>query len=160
MLRWAVNDQNGPVAVRYPRGGDRGYADSAWSGGPVCCHREGKDVTIITYGAILQNVMQAAEILSRNGIEATVLRLLTVSPVPVEEILKNIQENALVVEETAAGCGVFEELSAYIRDRKVAHIDLGAHFVTHGSLQDLYRAHGLDAEGIAKTAMEVHRNEN
>ena len=160
MLRWAVNDQNGPVAVRYPRGGDRGYADSAWNGGPVCCHREGKDVTIITYGAILENVMQATEILSRNRIEATVLRLLTVSPVPVEEILKNIQGNVLVVEETAAGCGVFEELSAYIRDRKVAHIDLGAHFVTHGSLQDLYRAHGLDAEGIAKTAMEVHRNEN
>ena len=160
MLRWAVRDCNGPVAIRYPRGGDRGYSDSAWAGGPVCCHRRGKDVTIITYGAILENVMQAADILAQNGIEATVLRLLTVSLLPVEEIIQNLRGNVLVVEETAAGCGVFEELSSYIRDRKIAHLDLGRHFVTHGSLPELYRAHGLDAEGIANTAMEVHQSEN
>ncbi len=160
MLRWAVSAGNGPVAIRYPRGGDRGYSDSAWAGGTVCCHRSGKDVTIITFGTILENVMQAADILAQKGIEATVLRLLTVSPLPVEEIVKNLQGNVVVVEETAAGCGIFEELSSHIRDRKISHLDLGAHFVTHGSLQDLYRVHGLDAEGIANTAMEVHQSES
>ena len=36
MMQWAVMEHNGPVAVRYPRGGDRGYTDSAWENSLAC----------------------------------------------------------------------------------------------------------------------------
>jgi N-acetylmuramic acid 6-phosphate etherase len=70
MLEWAVEKQNGPVAIRYPRGGDRSYQDSAFGGGMVCCHRSGADVTLVTYGTLVENAMNAAKLLEEKGISA------------------------------------------------------------------------------------------
>jgi 1-deoxy-D-xylulose-5-phosphate synthase len=89
MLQWAVKEHDGPVAVRYPRGGNRSYDGCSWDPngqiaktGAMACHRMGSKVTLITYGTMIEQVMEAAELLCQNGIEATVLRLLTVSPLP------------------------------------------------------------------------------
>ena len=166
MLKWAVHKHTGPVAIRYPRGGDRAYCQSAWYdnvdiANAVCCHRTGKDVTLITYGALLDNAMNAAQILSEQGIEATVIRLLTVNPLPVEAILKQISSDApvLVVEEVCTGSGIFADLAAAFAASKpelrVYRADLGEKFVTHGKMDDLYRHCKLDAQGIASRVQEV-----
>ena len=85
MLEWAVNEYDGPVAIRYPRGGDQDYSENAWIGAeePVHVHREGKNAVLVTYGPFLKNAMQAAEKLEQNGISASVIRLLQVNPIPV-----------------------------------------------------------------------------
>ena len=115
MLSWAAETYNGPVAIRYPRGGEGSYRDSAWQPGEnveteglLCCHRHGGDVTLVTYGSMLDNVLEAAEILSQRGIEATVLRLLTVSALPTREILAEMSENrrVIVAEEVCTGSGI------------------------------------------------------
>lgn len=166
MLEWAVLHQSGPVAIRYPRGGDRDYSDSAWADDELICHRRGKNITLITYGSMLKNVTDAAEILAQKGIEATVVRVLTASPLPVSKIIENLSENhvALVVEETCSGSGIKEALSCQLTklcpDCQVDGIDLGDHFVTHGSLNDLYKHHGLDGESIAEYVREVLKSEN
>ena len=88
MLTWAVEECTGPVAVRYPRGGDRGIEDAAWNGeGGVVCHRCGDALTFVTYGAIANNVLETAALLSGQGTEVTVLRLLTAAPLPVDEVV-------------------------------------------------------------------------
>ena len=168
MLRWAAQVYDGPVAIRYPRGGEGSYGDSAWRPGEnvqteglLCCHRRGKDVTLVTYGSMLDNVLQAAEILSRQGIEATVVRLLTLSALPVRALLEEISENRhiVVAEEVCAGSGIREalawELTKLCPDCRVDGIDLGADFVPHGSLKELYRQYGLDGESIADYTREV-----
>ena len=164
MLRWAVENYNGPVAVRYPRGGEGGYKDSDWqglNGSLVKCHRQGKDVTLLTYGSILDNVLEAAEILSKQGIEATVLRLLTASHLPTQEILEKLSDNPhiILVEETCQGSGIREVLVWNIHRSKpeysVDAIDLGRDFVTHGSQKELYKLCGMDAESIANFTREV-----
>ena len=164
MLHWSVKDYDGPVAIRYPRGGDRTYRQSAWNQGEICCHRSGKDMTVITYGTMLDNVLQAAEILSAKGIEVTVLRLLSLAPLPVDAVCSAVTGDTLIVEEAVTGSGIYAHIAAALREKipgiKVRSLDLGSSFVTHGSMDALYRAHGLDAESIAKTALEVHRGEN
>ena len=171
MLTWAVQEHNGPVAVRYPRGKDLSYTDSAWQAltdvtekGTLTCHREGKDLTIITYGTLIENAMDAAKRLSEQGIEATVLRLLTISPLPVEAVLEHMAENkqVIVVEETNTGCGIHAQLSVSLRQKNctVEAIDLGKGFVTHGSLSALHRAYGMDGQGIANFVMEVLHRED
>ena len=168
MLRWAAEEYDGPVAIRYPRGGERSYQDSAWkpgknveSEGLLYCHRRGGDVTLVTYGSMLDNCLAAAEILSRRGIEATVLRLLTVSALPAREVLAEMSENrrVIVAEEVCTGSGIREalawELSRLCPDCRVDGVDLGADFVTHGSLKELYRHYGLDGESIADYTQEV-----
>jgi len=169
MLRWAVEKQNGPVAIRYPRGGDREYTESAWQDhltDSVVCHRTGEDVTIITYGVLLKNAMDAAECLVKQGMEATVLRLMTLSPLPVDAIAKYLPENGkvLVVEEVSGNCGICQELTCKLQDIRpdcrVKGIDLGNRYVCHGKLDLLYERYGLSPEAIEKTILEAFGNEN
>jgi len=167
MLTWAVCDQNGPVAIRYPRGGDRDYTGSAWDeNNRVCRHRTGKDVTIITYGTLVQNAMDAAQILEKNGKEATVLRLLTVEPLPIAQILSLLPENRhiVIMEEVAGHCGIGESLACALyenlRSCRVDRFDLGHGYITHGSVAQLYQHYHLDGRSVADHIMEVQSNEN
>ena len=169
MLTWAVKEQNGPVAIRYPRGGDRGYTDSAWEykpGGVMKAHTTGKDAVLITYGPFAENVLQAQKILEEQGIAVTVLRLLTLSPLPVKEILSYISSNVpvCIFEETMANCGIGETLEKEIRDVipgcPVYHKDLGNKYIPHGALQMLYQHCGLTGEQIANYVREVCSLEN
>ena len=116
MLQWAALSFDGPVAVRYPRGGDRGYTESVWQGDlekTLHCHRQGKDVTIIAYGTMINNALDTAQELSARGIQATVLRLLCVSSLPVKEIVSNMSDshNIVIMEETCHGSGICQDLS-------------------------------------------------
>lgn len=163
MLSSAVADRCGPVAIRYPRGCGMEQFDCSKpdSNLPLTyVHRRGTDVTLISYGTLINNVMQAADILSTHGIEATVLRLLTVNPLPTEEVLNNVANTKYVyiVEETAGGCGIREslayKLNAASAELRVDGIDLGTRYIQHGAVDKLYDYYGLSAEKIAKAVME------
>ncbi len=163
MMHWAVLRHNGPVAVRYPRGGDRNYTESAWndSNRGVCCHRTGKDITLITYGNLINNVLDAAEKLSEQGIDVAVLRLLNVAPLPVAAVTEHMSESAkvLIIEEICSGSGIGTALAYGILQDKpeciVQCMDLGAAYISHGAVDTLYQHHGMDAQGIAAKAQEV-----
>lgn len=171
MLSWSVSSCTGPVAVRYPRGGNGKNTGSAWPLGGfaldnmVQCHRNGSDVTLITYGTMLDNVMAAAELLEGQQIDTTVLRLLCVSPLPVDSIIAQMSKSRriVIIEETCNGSGIREALSWALQhalpDCRVDGIDLGKSFTTHGALKDLYRAKGLDGDGIAAFVREVVHHE-
>ena len=164
MLRWAVEECDGPVAVRYPRGSEGSYKDCAWQGGEgklVKCHRSGKAAALITYGSTLQNALGAAEELAQQGIEVSVLRLLSVCPLPSEELSEYLREipNAVVIEETASGSGIREalawDLARLCPGTHVDGIDLGREFVPHGSVKELYQRCGLDSSSIAAYVRKV-----
>ncbi len=169
MLSWAVEDFDGPVAIRYPRGGDRGFTNSRWCGDldhAVVTHRRGKDAVLITYGVMIEAVMEAAEMLSKAGIEATVLRLMSLGKLPMDAILKEISADVpvFVIEEAAAGAGIHEDLAWQLHKTipqcRTYAMDLGSEYITHGNLQDLYHTLGLDAEGIQNRVQEVLKVEN
>lgn len=168
MLRWAVKEYDGPIAVRYPRGGDGTLTGAAFvpdgdikAKGALCCHRSGEAVTIITYGIITNEVMKAAQLLSEQGLEAQVLRLQTLAPLPVEQIVSRLGacREILIVEEACTGSGIHEALAWKLTEKlpglHIRALDLGEHYVTHGSVAQLYAAHGLDAQSIKNTVMEV-----
>ena len=166
MLSWAVNEQNSPVAIRYPRGGNKRYVDSAWKDGTVCVHAHGKDAVLITYGIMIDNVMQAKEILEEQGISVSVLRLLSLSQIPVDEIVRHIPSDVpvCIFEETMAHCGIGEYLSMQLRGSDCTNStyvkNLGSDFVPHGDMSALYHHCGLDGQSIAKFVQEVCSREN
>jgi len=173
MLTWAVNEHSGPVAIRYPRGTDKEKPDSAFTencrysanNSLVCCG-QGGDVVLVTYGTMYYNVAAAAELLRRRGVRASVLRLRSVAPLPFEQLLDAIGGTrcVVVVEEISAACGICDRLayhlSSAVQNCRIYGIDLGPNFVTHGSLQELYRNYRLDPESIADYVMEVLKVEN
>ena len=129
--------------------------------GLLTCHRKGGDVTIVCYGTMLQNAMDAAKLLSQEGIEATVLRLLTVKPLPIKAISEQIAQGmpVIVVEEVSGNCGIRDTLAYELRkqnpDCRVEGVDLGCRFVPHGSVEKLYEHCKLSGRKIAEFVQEV-----
>jgi 1-deoxy-D-xylulose-5-phosphate synthase len=167
MLKWAAYDCNGPVAIRYPRGGDGALQDSNWdSATNVVAHKVGNEIAIVTYGTMINNAMSAADLLSQQGIDVGVIRLLTVEPMPAEALESALAgyKHVLIVEESATGSGIHEalawKLAERVSDCKVSAIDLGNEYVTHGSVTRLYEKLGLDAVSIAEKVREVLSYEN
>jgi len=167
MLEWAVEDWNGPVAVRYPRGGNGDYSgcDFDPSSG-ISVHRKGTHCAIITYGTMLNPVMEAAELLSQHGVEAAVIRLTKLNPLPVDALQAALGDisRVMIVEETAAGSGICGDL-AYELGQRLADVrffgmDLGSRFVPHGDLRSIYCRYGLDEASIARRVMEVLGHES
>lgn len=164
MLRWAAEEATGPVAVRYPRGTEGSYSASDWKGlegDLVKCHRQGKDVTLVTYGNLLDNVLQAGELLAQQGVEATILRLLTVSELPTGELARKMASGkpVVVIEETCTGSGIREALAWELENLcpscKVAGRDLGHRFIPHGAVSQLHQMCGLDSQSLTEFVKEV-----
>ena len=162
MLRWAVNVCKGPVAVRYPRGGDGKFTNSHWdSTSEVTSHRQGGKVALVTYGNLLDNVLEAADKLKEQAIEVGVIRLMRVHPLPVRALEAALAgyENAVVVEETCTGSGIYEAMCGVMQKInpgcRVYEKNLGNQFVSHGNVSELRRKHGLDADSIVQYVKEV-----
>lgn len=166
MLRWAVKEFDGPVAIRYPRGTEGAYKNSAFRGipGEVCVHRKGSDVTLVSYGTVTNQVTAAAEKLADRGVEASVLRLLSASDLCAENLAEQMAgSTVVVVEETCTGSGIKEALGWELHKIKpgchVYGIDLGSDFVPHGDMLSLYRRAGLDKDSICDFVCEVLNHE-
>ena len=163
MLHWAVEEYAGPVAVRYPRGTEGSYTGSDWKGfdSGIAVHRQGSDLIFVTYGSMLDNTLEAANLLAQQGIQATVLRLMNLTDLHTEEICRYIGENKtlIVVEEACTGSGIREalayELMQHCPGCHVYGRDLGRDFVTHGDKKKLYENCGLNPESLAAFAKEV-----
>ena len=114
-------------------------------------------MTLISYGTISNHAVEAAELLAKHGIEATVLRLLQVAPLPMDDIKRYLPENGkpvFVVEEVCDNSGIGQAL-AELLPQQVFNMNLGDKFVTHGDMKSLYKHYGLDAQSIADEVREV-----
>ena len=164
MLESAALELDGPVAIRYPRGGDGEYTDAQWSPmQPVISHTKGRDCAIITYGRLINNALKAAKILSEAGISASVIRLGEINPIPLEQLVTAMGDIdcAVVVEETCNGSGIYQDIASKIQNRyRTSQIDLGSWYPTHGTIEQLYRHYGLDAQSIADHIQEVLKVES
>ncbi|MEH2137174.1 1-deoxy-D-xylulose-5-phosphate synthase [Nostoc sp.] len=92
MVVTGVNHTSGPIAMRYPRGNGYGVPlmEEGWEPleiGKSEILRTGDDVLIVAYGTMVYPGMQAAEILSEHGVEATVINARFVKPLDTELIL-------------------------------------------------------------------------
>lgn len=87
--------------------------------------REGEDVTIITYGAMVQTSVKAAEDLEKEDINAEIIDLRTVSPLDVDTIIKSVEKTnrVVVVQEAQKQAGVAATVIAEINDRAILHLE-------------------------------------
>jgi pyruvate dehydrogenase E1 component beta subunit len=87
--------------------------------------REGKDVTIVTYGAMVHASLKAAEELEKEGIEAEVIDLRTIMPLDIETIIKSVEKTnrAIVVQEAQKQAGIAANVVAEINDRAILSLE-------------------------------------
>ena len=167
MLRWAVNEHDGPVAVRYPRGavqyGDNSFQSDA---GDVISCIQGDEVTLLSYGSVTKEAAEAVRMLKGNGkVDAGLLRLLSPTHFSREELASKIRgKHVFLVEEVCSGSGISGDIALCLQARgldcRVHAIDLGSDFVPHGDIRNLYQQTGIDNGSIYNYVREVLRHEN
>lgn len=160
MLRAAIYDINGSVAIRYPRGGEGKYTASNTA--PETLLREGRDVTLVCYGIMTNEVLDAAERLAAEGISAEVIKLSRIKPPDFDLVMRSLRKTGklLISEDVCeAGCvgsRILEDAAINeIHVRAAKLLNLGEGIVPHGTVAELLHDFGLDADGIVSAAMEM-----
>lgn len=162
MLQYAVSKHKGPIAIRYPRGNLRyDYSGASFLPHVPDMVAKGEAVCLLSAGHMLKTAMQVRENLENDGIHATVVNLRTLTHVP-ESFLQDVaREHKLIVtlEDGVINGGVGQNIAA--RMPAGTQVLVKAHqngVVPHGSLTELYRLCGLDAETITKEIIEkIHK---
>lgn len=152
MMSRALYHESGPVAIRYPRGGE-GVFRKDTAGETIACVREttGREVMLLTHGALVNEVIAAADILEKKGVHAQVCKVNEISDALAEVFLarEDVRSGWCVVVEDVVESGGLGEWVAAHRDGRVDCLNTGDRFLPHGGVSDVYRHCGIDAEGIA-----------
>ena len=78
--------------------------------------REGRDATIVTYGQMVGRALEAAEMLARDGIDAEVIDLRTITPLDMETILESVGNTGrlVCVDEASPRCSIAADIAANV----------------------------------------------
>ena len=159
MLALALYSCLGPVAIRYPRGGEGRYRDCRSEAESILL--EGGDVTIVSYGVMINEAIEAAERLKAEGISAELIKLGRIRPNSFSAVQASVQKTRrLVVVEDVCDFGcvggqILASLAGGTGEISVRLLNLGDGIVTHGSVDELRRVCGIDAEAVVKNAKEL-----
>src|SRR6266542_2921159 len=169
MMRTMI-EHEGPMAMRYPRGNGLGVPIDVEPRlleiGKGELLRDGGEVAIVAYGSMVYPSMAAAEHLSKDGIEATVINARFVKPLDAQLLLALARTKRLIVTVEEAylaggfGSAVLELLEENgLQDRvRVVRMGIPDRLVTHGDPKLLLAKYGLDEDGIytrVKESVEV-----
>lgn len=161
MLKLGIEYNDGPIAIRYPRGEGFGVDIS----GPITkieigefeMVRHGSDVLIIAIGNEVYPAVEAAERLEQDGKTAAVINLRFIRPLNESKLLDIIKKfkTIVTVEENVLSGGMGDMINSILMrnniHKHIANIGIEDVFVEAGSQNELRRDHGLDADGIYKT---------
>ena len=160
MLERAVREVEGPVALRYPRGGEGRYkADAGREEATIL--RQGSDITLVGYGTEINDLLDAADLLEEQGVQAELVKLNIITPTPIDLVEQSVRKTGalIVAEECAAHGSVGRRLTSALEmdgiKVKAELINCGEGLVPHGAVALLKRDLYLDGAGIARRAMEV-----
>ncbi|MDR0904900.1 MAG: 1-deoxy-D-xylulose-5-phosphate synthase [Oscillospiraceae bacterium] len=156
MLTRAVNVDTGAVAIRYPKGAEGAYRDGGADA--IKLLREGADVTVVTYGAMTDTAAVVAKSLQNQGISAELLKLGVITPIDAESVAKSVAKTGklVVIEDSAQAGSVGERLAAQVRVPALL-LNTGEWFLPGGTVAELRKLCGLDAETVATRIMAFCR---
>ena len=154
-----IAEYEGPVYLRYGRPAMPNFTDpeQKFELGKIYEMNPGTDVTLLAYGHMVWEALQAAGTLEAEGISAEVLNVATVKPLDADAIVASARKTGafVIAEEHNMAGGLGEAVSAVLALNcpcPVEFINGGDNFGQSGSPAQLLHHYGLDAEHIAAAA--------
>jgi pyruvate dehydrogenase E1 component beta subunit len=130
--------------------------------GKASISRSGKDVTIVSYSLMMQVALEAAAELAKQGIEAEVIDLRTISPLDEETIFSSVRKTKrlVIVHEAVKTGGVGAEIAARVAEEMIDYLDapirrLGAPFVPIPFSPALEKLVKISAADVVRTVREI-----
>lgn len=169
MVKTALSYENGPIAMRYPRGNGLGVPMDetlhtieigTWE-----VLREGADATILTFGTTIPMAEQAAEQLAENGIQTEIVNARFIKPLD-ENMLHTIFKSGkpvLTIEEAVLQGGFGSAVLEFANDHSystahVARMGIPDEFIEHGSVDLLLRDIHMTTENVAEQITTLVKN--
>ncbi|MCX7747509.1 MAG: 1-deoxy-D-xylulose-5-phosphate synthase [Clostridia bacterium] len=165
MIRYAVTEHSGPIAIRYPRGkGPEKLVDSGEIvQGQSVMVREGKDITVVTLGNMVEPAVKAADLLQKMGIEVELIHARFVKPLNVKMILDSALKTRKIatIEDNTIWGGFGSRILEMINQRgmniKTKLFGFPDHFITHGTKAELFKKYRLDPDSIAADILKMFK---
>ncbi len=165
MLYTAIKYDDGPIAVRYPRGNGTGVKmDQSLKQLPIGkweVLQDGNDATILTFGTMIPVAEKAIERLNQAGHSIRLINANSVKPLD-EEMLKKVAEEGtpiLTIEESVLqggfGSAVMEFYNESSLQVEIKRLGIPDWFIEHGSVGELYEEIGLTPENVADTLVKM-----
>lgn len=156
MFSQAIYRDSGPVAIRYPRGGEGMFDGNTAGEAASCVHRgERADAVIICYGILVNDALAAADMLAQKGLHTLVYKLNRLDgDCGSEQMWKDMADCPVVIVEDVVpqgSCGqaIAQQLAQRGMCNPVRLLNTQARFLPHGDVSRLHRLCGIDAQGIA-----------
>jgi 1-deoxy-D-xylulose-5-phosphate synthase len=166
MVYTSLKYNQGPIAVRYPRGNGIGtkmdqelkeIQIGSWE-----VIREGTDIALLSFGPTLQDLLSAADKLEKEGISARVINARFIKPLDEKMIAELMQEGIpmLTVEEAILQGGFGSAILEYVNDSGYQHggiqrMGIPDAYIEHGSVSELLKEIGLTPDDIAEKAKKM-----
>jgi acetoin:2,6-dichlorophenolindophenol oxidoreductase subunit beta len=126
--------------------------------------RDGKDVSIVTYGLMVHRALEAAATLAKEGIEAEVVDLRSLSPLDMDTVLETVENTGrlVVVDEANPRCNIATDISAQVAMQAFGALKAGIEMVTpphtpvpfSPTLEDLYIPSAAQIADAARKTMK------
>jgi len=168
MMYSAVYEYKGPIAIRFPRGASLGLPKRDYQSLPLGkgeILRQGSEVAIIAIGKMVNESLAAAEKLTANDIEATVVNARFVKPLDTD-LLDQIaltHDYIITVEENQKQAGFGSAVLEYFAEKGYKNnfkiLGLPDKIIDHGTQEELLAELGLDASGIANSVKNFVANQ-
>lgn len=159
----AAHDSQGPFYVRLGRSKTATIANKKpFVLGKGYVIEEGKDIAIIACGIMVQEALDARQILNKKGITPTVANIHTIKPIDEELVvqLAKTHKALLVCEEHQITGGLFSAVCEVLCRKypaRVESVSVADKFGQSGTSEELMRFYGLDAESITQKAETLLR---
>ena len=163
MLDFAVNEWNGPIAVRYPRGtAETAFAEQKEpiTYGKAEVIQKGRDIAVLAEGHMLKPAAEAAERLEAEGYHPVLVNMRFLNPLDTE-LLKEIAETCahiVTVEDNLRKGGFGSKVLEYYGDAgiqtDVLNLAFPDKYIEQGTQAQLFERYGLDAAGIYNSIKE------
>ena len=162
MMKFAIR-QNGPVAIRYPRG--EAYTGLEEYRAPIEMGKaevleKGKEIAILAVGNMVRTAVQVTENLRKKGYEPTLVNMRFVKPLDTEllDIIKEDHSLIVTMEENVKSSGFGEQVMTYYGSRMhgpaVRIVAIEDRFVPHGSVEDLLRQQQMDSDSVTERVLQ------
>ncbi len=165
MMDFAINKMNTPVAIRYPRGGEKKIEIiesneeqiQRLENKKAKVIKTGQDVTILAIGKMVERALEVSNILEKDNIKCDVINASFIKPLDVNTIKESIEKTKRIftIEDGTIEGGLYTEVLEMISNENLENIQIHGFayndkFVQHGTPDELEKMNGLDAESITK----------
>ena len=167
MMKYAVSEHKGPVAIRYPRG--EAYCGLKEHREPIVLGKaeeikKGSKVMLFALGSMVKKAEETCELLKEKGIDAGICNARFAKPLDKDYLsqIKSDYDLIVTMEENVMTGGFGEQVQTFLYDKgykgSVLKIAVPDEFVRHGSVTLLFKELKMDAESIAKRIIKALGN--